>query len=116
MHELSICQSLVEIVLAEFNKLDRPGKKLVYADVTVGAMRQIVPEYLADAYELLVKDTAAQGSRLRIREIPVCAKCKDCRWAGDVREMTFLCPQCASPALELTGGMELFLESLEVEI
>ena len=78
-------------------------------------MRQIVPEYLTGAYEMVVKDTPAEGSELHIREVPVSAKCRDCGWTGDVREMTFACAKCSSPALELTGGMELYLESLEVE-
>lgn len=115
MHELSICQSLVEIILKELEKLKPASARLIYADVVIGAMRQIVPEYLTGAYEMVVKGTAAEGSQLRFREVPVKAKCRACSWTGDVRDLTFVCASCASPEIELTGGMELFLESLEIE-
>lgn len=115
MHELSMCQSLVDAVLHEMGRAQPPPKRLVAARIAVGALHQVVPENMTFAYEILIKDTVAAGSRLDIRWIPVTAKCRACGWTGPVEVPFFLCGSCNSGDLELLTGKELFLENLEIE-
>jgi hydrogenase nickel incorporation protein HypA/HybF len=114
MHELSICQSLVDAVLAELTKLDS-NVRLRTTRVVVGGLRQVVPEYLQQAYEVLTKETPAQGSALEVKNTPVIGQCEDCGWQGELSKGGFACRKCASPSAQITGGMELYLESLEIE-
>jgi len=115
MHEFSICQSLVDALLVEVDKLEPTPKRLVTARVVVGDLRQIVPEFLRNAYEVLTKDTVAEGSKLEIRTLPIQARCAECKWEGTVKAPFFQCPSCESFQVETTGGMELYLEGMEVE-
>jgi len=115
MHEFSICQSLVTAVVEELGKLKPKSCRLVKSRVMVGGLRQVVPEYLQDAYKLLAKDTAAEGSELEVIQAPIVGKCGDCSWQGELSAGNFSCRGCGSGNMELTGGMELHLDGLEVE-
>jgi len=115
MHEYSICQALVAGVLSELDQLDPPPVRLLKARVVVGALRQIVPEFLESAYTTLTNGTEAAGSCLEIRSVPVEIKCGDCDWQGPLPGRIFQCPKCESIQIETLSGMELYLEGLQVE-
>lgn len=115
MHEFSLCSSLVDSLLAEYEKLPEPRPILRKAHLVVGKLRQIVPEFMQSAYELLVEDTPAAGSTLVIHERNIEVSCQACSWNGTLVERIFLCPECDSPKLHIQQGKELYLESLEVE-
>lgn len=115
MHELSICRSLVDAVLQELERARPAPARLVAARMVVGALHQVVPENMIFAYEILTRDTAAAGSRLDIRRVPVTARCRACAWTGEIDIPLFLCGSCNSGDLELLTGRELFLENLEIE-
>ena len=115
MHELSICEGLVDAVLAEMGRVTPPPRRLLKANVVVGAMRQVVPDSLIFAYQSLTKGTAAEGSVLDIVPAPIAARCKQCGWQGDYPDPLFQCEECKSYDLDIEGGTELYLESLEVE-
>ncbi len=115
MHELSICTSLVEIILSEMNKLDPPPRKLLKASVAIGKLRQIVPEFLQSAYACLIPGTPAEGSVLEFRELPIKGRCRACGNENLVNDFVFQCAACHGADLEIEQGMELYLESLEVD-
>ena len=113
MHEFSICESLVEGLVAEMKKINPPPQRLLRTRVVVGGLRQVVPEYLQEAYEILTRDTPAAGSVLEIRSAPIVGKCRDCGWQGDVENVLFECGACGSYKIELVGGTELYIESID---
>ena len=115
MHEFSICENLVNIVVSETEKLGPGQVRLVSAMVVVGDLRQIVPDYLKQAYEILTKDTVAEGSALEISSAPVAFRCENCGWQGEISKHEFRCRACSSSRVEIVGGMELYLKNLEVE-
>jgi len=115
MHELSICQRIVDAVAAEMDKLPAGHGRLLKASVVVGGLRQIVPEYLSDAYAILAKDTVAEASSLEITTVPISGKCEECGWQGQMEKTNFACGSCGSARAEIVGGMELYLDSLEIE-
>lgn len=114
MHEFSICQTLVDTVVDEINKIDSKPVRLLKTRVVVGELRQIVPEYLKQAYEILTKDTVADGSTIEIKAIPISGRCEDCGWQGEMPKIEFYCRSCGSNKAEIVGGRELYLESLEI--
>ncbi|MFC1498946.1 hydrogenase maturation nickel metallochaperone HypA [Verrucomicrobiota bacterium] len=115
MHELSICQSLVDSIIAELDKIEPRPKSLVKARMIVGELRQIVPEYMHEAYSAISKGTIIEGSELEIKTVAISGKCKACGWKGDLQRALFRCKECESGDLDLSGGMELYLDNLEVE-
>jgi len=115
MHEFSICQSLVDAVVVEMEKAGSSPASLLKAGIAVGALRQVVPEFIEQAYLILTKDTIAEGSQLVIRHVPVGGKCNVCRWAGEMPKDELLCQACRSNQVEITSGTELYLENLELK-
>ena len=115
MHEFSICQTLVAAVLKELDKLKGKQIRLKKARVSAGQYHRIVPASLKFAYKILIKDTPAEGSLLLIKTMPIKLKCNKCGWNGSTHDICFVCRKCGGVDLEIIGGKELFLESIEVE-
>jgi hydrogenase nickel incorporation protein HypA/HybF len=115
MHEFAIGETLVHAVLTELAAVEPPPARLLSARVVVGAMRQVVPDYLQFAYEVLTKETPAAGSTLCVEARPITARCQACDWQGELELGIFLCGACGAPNLTQLTGMELYLDRLEVE-
>jgi len=113
MHEFSMCQTIVNTALVELKK--HPAARLKKVRVVVGRRHAVVPGNLRFAYEVLTRDTPAEGSVLAIRTVPVTGRCRRCGWRGRIQGFRYLCSACEHGDLEITGGNELYLESLEVE-
>ena len=113
MHEFSIAQTIVQAVLAELKKV-QPAR-LVRARIVAGNLHQLVSANLNFAYQVLTKETPAAGSRLSIRRVPITAECRQCHWRGKIRGALFACGKCRAGDIEITGGRELYLDSIEVE-
>ena len=113
MHEVSICQGLVRVVLDELTQRAIGAGRLKLVRVVAGQMHQLVPDALTFAYELLTRDTPAAGSQLELCVPPLDATCKSCGWRGAIEPPVFLCTVCGA-GVEIKGGDELFVEELEI--
>lgn len=113
MHELSIAQSILEIVLEESarNRL----KQINVIRLQVGAMAAVVPEALTFCFDMLSENSIARGASLEIETLPVVARCPRCELPFQVEKQIFLCPKCGDPTLELVSGRELSVVNIEGE-
>lgn len=112
MHELSIAQSIVEIVQDTMNGQDG---KLTEVAVDIGELVAVVPESLKFCYDVVIENTPFAGSRLIINILPVKARCRNCDTRFDVEDLKFICPACASTDHEMLQGQELKVKHLEVQ-
>ena len=103
----------MQSVLAELKKVQ--PSRLVRTQIVVGGLHQLVNASLTLAYQVLTRDTPAAGSRLSIRRVPITAACRRCHWRGKIKGALFICGKCRSGDIEITGGRELYLDSIEVE-
>jgi hydrogenase nickel incorporation protein HypA/HybF len=112
MHELSVVESMMAIVLkhAGMNRAEKvTGINLVLGEVST------VMEYPVRFYfEMLAKDTVAEGARLSFRRTPLLAHCGSCGEDFKVEEFDFTCPGCGGLETEVTSGREFQVESIEV--
>lgn len=115
MHEFSIGRSLVNAALEEFERTAGPGARLVQVRVKVGAMRQVVPDNLEMAYQVISRGTAAEGSRLEMVTVPAEGRCTECGWTGGIELPFVVCGRCGSGSVSVEKGMELHLDQLKVE-
>jgi len=113
MHELAITQSLFDIVME--NAAQVKAKKVKRVNLVIGEMTGVVNDSVQFYLEFLSKDTIAAGLKANIKMSPAQAKCKACGHEFMVKEMQWECPDCGGANLEITGGKELFVESIEVE-
>ncbi|MDP8217175.1 MAG: hydrogenase maturation nickel metallochaperone HypA [Candidatus Theseobacter exili] len=115
MHEFSICQSLVDMALNEIKKIEPAPVRVIKVIVVIGGLRQIILEQLQFAYDVLIKDTIAEGSVLEVEYIPVCGKCKECGWEGFLEVPVMLCVECGEASVDITSGKELYLKQVEID-
>jgi hydrogenase nickel incorporation protein HypA/HybF len=113
MHEMSVTMSLMNLVLEEAAKAG--AKKIVGVNIVIGQMTGIIDHYVQANFELLSQNTPAEGAALSFRNIPRQARCRNCGHTFQPSEFEWNCPECQSLELEITGGNELYVESIEVE-
>ena len=113
MHELSLAQSLLEIVLEEGKRHGMNRVKTVR--LQVGEMAAVVPDSLSFCFEMLSQETPASGALLEMETVPVVARCNQCHEVFEVEKHVFVCPQCGDSSLDLLSGRDLTVMSIEGE-
>ena len=113
MHELSLTQSINN----EIQDLClRSGwtrvRRLV---LKVGGLRQVDPELMSFAFDVVSRGTVTEGAVFSVLELPVVFRCRTCGKDSVSESTVFACPSCQSSDVELLSGLELSIESMEVE-
>lgn len=111
MHELSLVRSVVGSL--EELAMEKGWERITKVTLKIGKMRQVIPEVMVFSFSVAAEGTIMEGSELEILEVPVRSQCLSCgeNWEGP----TFLCPRCGGGEVETASGMEMDLESVEVE-
>lgn len=113
MHEMSLVESILESLLQM--KKENQWKKINKVTLRIGKMRQVIPEIMEFAYNTSVSGTDLEGSRLSIDQVEMEFFCKSCLKKWGEEDMAFVCPFCDSTHVEMLHGMELDIDTLEVE-
>ncbi|MDR3568599.1 MAG: hydrogenase maturation nickel metallochaperone HypA [Syntrophobacteraceae bacterium] len=113
MHELSIAQSLLDIIVDE-SKNHRLGH-VNLVRLRVGELAAVVSESLRFCFDLVSRDTVASGAIIEIETVAVTARCDKCDFSFEIKDRVFECPRCAEPVFEMVGGRELYVMSIEGE-
>jgi len=111
MHELAIAESVVRIASEHAR-----GRRVVAVHVTAGHLRQVVPDALAFAFELVALGTPLEGARLELREVPARVRCHTCGAESEQDGFPLACDACSGFDVEVTGGEELMVEELVLEL
>ena len=114
MHELSICQSLLDQVerIAQDHRATRVERILL----RVGPLSGVEPALLRNAYPLAAAGTIAESADLVIEPAPVRVHCNDCGAETDAAPNRLLCGACGGWQTRLISGDELLLANLELTI
>jgi hydrogenase nickel incorporation protein HypA/HybF len=106
MHELSIAQSIIDIVLQHLP--EEANGEVHSVRVRVGRLSGIVPQSLDFCFNSIVDGTPLNGARLEIETVAVTAECLTC---GDTftkdDDTVYICPQCSGNDLRFIEGTEL---------
>jgi hydrogenase nickel incorporation protein HypA/HybF len=111
MHELAICQALLEQV----GTIAREhGASVSRVRLSVGPLSGVEPALLERAYPLACAGTMAEGSELAIELAPVRVRCRSCGVESAASANRLLCANCGDWQTDLTSGDELVLLSVEM--
>ncbi|HMK39816.1 MAG TPA: hydrogenase maturation nickel metallochaperone HypA [Bacteroidota bacterium] len=113
MHELSIAQSIAEIVLQHI-----PGKEGVSVRsvrLTLGAMAGVVPDSLEFCFSAIAEGTPLEGAHLEIEHVPLTAHCNSCGADGEIEPTLFACGRCGGTSLHVLSGREMQVRDIEIE-
>lgn len=113
MHELSITQSILEIV--NRHAADAGASRVTQIRLVVGDFTGFVPDSIQFYFDLLSQGTLAEGAELVIERRPGQIRCQAC---GAVYEPSdgqlWICPVCHTLGGEVMAGKELYVDSIEV--
>lgn len=112
MHELSLMQSIIEIVEREMEVHE--VKRVERIRLKVGEMMGVEETSMQLAFEVLAEDTLMAGATLELVYIPGEAYCSHCDYRYPVKRYRVTCPQCGGGG-QIIAGKELYVDSLEVE-
>jgi hydrogenase nickel incorporation protein HypA/HybF len=111
VHELSICESIADIVTRR-----AAGRGVKVINVRVGQLRQVVPDTLVYCWELVSAQTPLAGSRISVESVPARIRCRSCEQVTDVGAVpVFACGGCGGFDAEVVSGEEFLITSLEIE-
>ena len=112
MHEMAVTRSMLDLVLKKAG--EAKAGKVVQVDIVLGNMTGVVDNCVQAYFEIMSKDTPAEGAVLSFNNIPARARCRKCDHDFSP-EHHWSCPECQAFDVEITAGKELYIESIEVE-
>jgi hydrogenase nickel incorporation protein HypA/HybF len=113
MHELSVTEQLLNVVLEHARKVS--AKQVLKVNVVIGDLTGFVNESIQFYFEILSRGTEAEKASLDITRIPNRVRCHDCKQEFQPDRGDWHCPDCGGSIEEVLGGRELYVESIEVE-
>lgn len=114
MHELSVTQGILSVVLETTQH--NGNRRVIAIDLVIGDLSSIVDDSVQFYFDILSRNTLAEGATLNFRREAATAKCWDCGIESNTKvPLVMECPACGSVRLQVTGGQEFYVESIEVD-
>lgn len=113
MHEVSICESILDILKDEAKKNE--ASKVTAVRLKIGELSGVVEDALRFAFEVVTKGSIAEGASLVVEEVPLTARCKACGKEFHIVGYAFSCKHCESPEIEVVSGREMQIEDIDLE-
>lgn len=113
MHELSICQALMNQV--ESIALEHKAQSVTSVVIAMGPLSGVEAQLLKNAYPIASAGTVAENAELIVETLPVRVKCSQCGSESDATPNKLICKECGDWRTILVSGDELMLMSVELE-
>jgi hydrogenase nickel incorporation protein HypA/HybF len=112
MHELSVTESILEIALRHAQ--ESKASRVITLYLVIGQLSSIVDDSVQFYWDIISKDTVAEGAILQFKRIPARLLCLECGHeytpAGDLA-----CPACHGSRVRVTAGNEFRLDAMDVD-
>jgi hydrogenase nickel incorporation protein HypA/HybF len=112
VHELSICQALIEQVEAVASK--EGALQVVQVRVGLGPLSGVEPQLLQQAFQLARAGSIAATASLLIDHLPVRVSCRECGQETAAEVANLACGNCGDWHTELVSGDEMLLTQVEL--
>jgi hydrogenase nickel incorporation protein HypA/HybF len=113
MHELAVCQGLMQQVAQVAARHD--ARRVSRITLQVGPLSGIEAPQLRSAFSIARCGTVAAEAELEIETPPVKVFCQVCGKESAAQPNALLCAACGGWKVELRSGNEMILKSLELE-
>jgi hydrogenase nickel incorporation protein HypA/HybF len=113
MHELPVTESILEIALRYASQAG--ASRITDLNLVIGQLSHFVDDSVQFYWDIIAKDTIAEGARLHFKRIPAQMVCLDCETRYSPNEDTLACPACQSVRVKVVAGDEFRLDSIDVD-
>lgn len=108
MHELGFCEGILEAVQRR-----AAGRRVNRLRVRVGVLHRLDQEALRQGFSLVASGTEAEGAILDVIFISARSRCRVCQEESEGVDVNRVCARCGGADIEVSGGDEIVLESIE---
>jgi hydrogenase nickel incorporation protein HypA/HybF len=114
MHELSVTQSVLDIVLRHAKQSN--ASRVVAINLVIGELTGFVDESIQFYFDFMSKETLAESARLQFERVPAQVRCHACgaEYAPPDSRL-WACPECEALGSEIISGREFSVASIEIE-
>ena len=110
MHEYGMCDGIVDAVQRR-----AAGRRVARVKVRVGVMHRIVEDAFRQAFAHAAAGSEAETAAVDLVIVPVRVVCRSCDAKFESQDLAAVCTSCSCIDLDVIGGDELVLESIEYE-
>jgi hydrogenase nickel incorporation protein HypA/HybF len=112
MHELSVAQSIVEIIQQHVPESEL--ERVAVVRLKIGAVAGVVPESLEFSFQSITAESLLRHARLEIESIPFRIHCNTCNTTTENEVGFMLCSMCGSTDTKILSGSELNITEIEI--
>jgi len=113
MHELPITEGLLNLALKHANQAG--AERITQLNLVIGQLASVVDDSIQFYWDIISKDTIAEGAKLEFRRVPAVLHCWNCEAEFNPNGRDYLCPQCGSARVKVVAGDDFLLESIDVD-
>jgi hydrogenase nickel incorporation protein HypA/HybF len=113
MHELSIAQSIVDIVRDNVGPGDLDRVRSI--QVRIGTMAGVVTDSLVFCFSAVAVEAGLTGASLAIESVPLVVRCRTCGTTAGIEPYLFRCGSCDGTELTVVSGREMMVSEVELE-
>ena len=111
MHELSVCQALIDQL--ETLAREQQAKRVLSLLVGIGPLSGVEARLLRQAYPVAAAGTLAEDAELDIEDRPIRVHCRSCGEDSAATANRLVCATCGDWHTDLISGDELVLTRVE---
>jgi hydrogenase nickel incorporation protein HypA/HybF len=114
VHELPVTQGILDVALDAARGAG--AQRILAINLVIGDLSSILDDSVQFYFDILSRGTPAEGAMLRFQRQPAMARCWDCGHEFEAEiPLTPACPGCGGGRLQISGGREFRVESIEVD-
>jgi hydrogenase nickel incorporation protein HypA/HybF len=113
MHELSVAQSILDIVQQSVPQDELADVRIVR--LKLGTFSGVVADSLDFCFSAVIAETPLAHARLAIEHIPFAVRCNQCRKTFENDIGFVVCPECEGVDTTVLSGRELQVTEIELE-
>ncbi len=112
MHEMSLAEGVLQLIEDAARKQE--FEKVTAVWLEIGQLSGVEVEAMSFCFDVVTRDSIADGARLEIIALPGTGWCMKCAMTVPMAEVFGECPQCGGHQMQVTGGTEMRVKELEV--
>jgi hydrogenase nickel incorporation protein HypA/HybF len=112
MHELPVTESILKIALKHANEAN--AKRIENIHIVMGELSTNVDDSVQFYWDIIAKDTLAEGAQLLFRRVPAEMQCQSCSEKFHPED-DYVCPQCGGAQVKIIAGEEFYVEAIDID-
>ena len=105
MHELTLAESMMEIVENAAKKAD--ASKVTRVRLSIGALAHVESDTLLYCCDVVSRGSLAEGAHFEVDRPPGRARCNACHQEFSLESMAVACPHCGAYNLQVLDGEQM---------